>query len=121
MKIRNECKGLIHNFFTFYISATIEGKESIQQLPERLAGNLGSLPPKYLKVEGHKDCMGTKDMGSWQAICLHLIQPEKCKDDAWTQLKGLTGTDEVLQCEEEGMMFFARIQIVSAKKVNVQA
>ena len=66
--------------------------------------------------------MGTTDMGSWQAVCLHLIQPEKCKDDAWTQLKGLTGTDEVLQCEEEGMIFFfARIQIVSAKKVNVQA
>ena len=67
--------------------------------------------------------MGTKDMGSWQAICLHLIQPEKCKDDAWTQLKGLTKTDEVLQCEEEGMIYFCKNSNCFSwiKKVNVQA
>ena len=61
------------------------------------------LPPKYLSIEGHKDCMGTKDMGSWQAVCIHRVQPKKCRNEAWKLLNELRGTDEdVGRCPGSG-------------------
>ena len=77
-----------------------------------------------MSVEGFKDCMGTEDMGLSQAVCLHLSQPEKCKDDAWTQLNELTETEELLFCKKDGMIFFLQnfkmFQLV-LQKVNIQA
>ena len=55
-------------------------------------------------------------MGLWQAVCLHLSQPEKCKDDAWTQLNELIETDELEHCEKEGMIFFLqKLKMLKAK------
>ena len=45
--------------------------------------------------------MGSKDMGTWKAHCLPLVQPETCKRDAWFQLIDLFETDEVMSCEEK--------------------
>ena len=62
-------------------------------------------------------------MGLWQGVCLHLSQPEKCKDDAWTQLNELTETEELLFCKKDGMIFFLqnfkKFQLV-LQKVNIQ-
>ena len=64
---------------------------------------IGDPPPKYLSIEGHKDCMGTKDMGTWQAHCVHQLQPQKCKDDAWEQLQQLTGKEKIPSCLTGGI------------------
>ena len=71
---------------------------------------IGMPTPKYLSIEGHKDCMGTKEVGSATFLCLHPIQPKKCKDEAWKQLNELTGTDEeVDRCERTGNSFNCKI------------
>ena len=66
-------------------------------------------PPKWLSIEGHKDCMGTKEIGSATFVCLPPDQPENCKDEAWKKLNQLTGKDKVDRCESTGNSFNCNI------------
>ena len=67
----------------------------------RYTVNFG-LPPTYLSIEGHKDCMGSRDMGDFTVACLHQIQPANCKDVAWSWLKQFTGSEKIPACNENG-------------------
>ena len=60
------------------------------------------LPPTYLSIEGHQDCMGSRDMGDFTVACLYQIQPENCKDVAWSWLKQFTGSEKIPTCNENG-------------------
>jgi len=60
------------------------------------------LPPTYLSIEGHKDCMGSRDMGDFTVACLYQIQPVNCKDVAWSWLKQFTGSEKIPTCNENG-------------------
>ena len=67
----------------------------------RYTVNFG-LPPTYLSIEGHKDCMGSRDMGDFTVACLYQIQPVNCKDVAWSWLKQFTGSEKIPACNENG-------------------
>ena len=60
------------------------------------------LPPTYLSIEGHKDCMGSRDMGDFTVACLHQVQPENCKDIAWEWLEQFTGSEKIPRCHVKG-------------------
>merc|ERR1711936_813475 len=47
----------------------------------------GGEPPKFMSVEGWKDCMESKDMGSWGAWCLPAQKPKsnKCLEKSWKE------------------------------------
>jgi len=49
----------------------------------------GGEPPKFMSVEGWKDCMESKDMGSWDAWCLPAQKPKsnKCLEKSWKELQ----------------------------------
>jgi len=56
------------------------------------------LPPKYLAVKHFKQCLATKDMGSWQAWCMPVTKPKACPTSSWKQLNDLTGQDRIPNC-----------------------
>merc|ERR1711910_94190 len=53
----------------------------------------GGEPPKFMSVEGWKDCMEPKDMGSWDAWCLPAQKPKsnKCLEKSWKELQEMEG------------------------------
>lgn len=63
-------------------------------MPSELHNNNDSkqnaLPPAYLSVKGFKNCLGTKNMGTWQSYCLPETKPQSCDNDAWSQLSSMT-------------------------------
>jgi len=56
------------------------------------------LPPKYLSIKDFKQCLKTKNMGSWEALCMPAQKPTACPDGSWQQLQNLTGADKVPAC-----------------------
>jgi hypothetical protein len=59
---------------------------------------LALLPPKYLSVKDFKQCLATKNMGTWEAWCLPKTKPDDCPDDSWQELNGFTGHDRIQDC-----------------------
>ena len=43
--------------------------------------------PEYLSIEGHEDCLGTVDKGSFEASCLPSTRPDICIPPAWDLLQ----------------------------------
>ena len=41
-------------------------------------------------------------MGDFTVACLYQIQPENCKDVAWSWLKQFTGSEKIPTCNENG-------------------
>ncbi|MCL5261024.1 MAG: hypothetical protein M1561_05020 [Gammaproteobacteria bacterium] len=56
------------------------------------------LPPKYLSVKNFKQCLGTKNMGTWSAWCMPATKPATCPDNSWKELNKLTGRDRLSNC-----------------------
>ena len=82
---------------------------------------VGKLPPKYLSIEGHEDCMGTIEKGSVTVVCLHSMQKENCTDEARKALVDLRNDMEddypgMELCDAEdyysGMIFTKRFKKV---------
>ena len=46
-------------------------------------GGTGGIPPSYLSVEGHEDCLGTYDAPPTRIKCLPLKKPSACSKDIW--------------------------------------
>lgn len=44
-------------------------------------------PPKYLSIEGHQDCLGVHESGSYKSYCLPTQQPDYCSEEAWAALQ----------------------------------
>jgi len=51
-----------------------------------MIGGGGGRPPAYLSIQGWQDCVGSKDMGSWQAVCVPVEKPADCTAAAFTLL-----------------------------------
>jgi hypothetical protein len=45
------------------------------------------LPPSYLGIHGFKNCLSTKNMGSWQSYCIPNAKPQNCEQNSWNSLK----------------------------------
>lgn len=58
----------------------------------------GVLPPAYLTIKGAKSCLGTKKMGTWDAVCIPATKPSGCSDASWKALQALSGTDRPENC-----------------------
>ena len=52
-----------------------------------LVGGGAVLPPTYLKVKGFKQCLSTKNMGTWKAWCLPKKKLPNCEQASWEQLQ----------------------------------
>jgi len=63
-------------------------------------GPFGLAGPKYLSIKGVKDCLGSKSMGTWTAVCVPPNRPANCLESSWRELNGLTGTFQVAPCQE---------------------
>jgi len=69
-----------------------------------IVGGPGTLPPLYLSVPEWRSCTGSKDMGTWDAVCKPQSQPSECPNDSWNQLFGEDGVgyEDLENCEENG-------------------
>jgi len=47
---------------------------------------MGYLPPRYLSVPGHQDCLGTKQVGTWTEYCRPDHRLEGCSEEAYHTL-----------------------------------
>ena len=57
----------------------------------------GGLPPAYLSIDGHEDCLGEYSPSPVStAVCLPSTRPSDCQRRAWFQLQG-----KLLNCPEE--------------------
>ena len=72
-------------------------------------------PPKYLSIEGHKDCLGMnkKPNQLFPSVCLHQNQPKKCKNSTWKQLYELIGNDGFEPCVLKGIWHMPKIAVFS--------
>ena len=53
----------------------------------RLIGGAAALPPVYLSVEGHKECLGEYQASyTHTEYCLPLHAPPRCSQDKWDKL-----------------------------------
>ena len=53
-------------------------------------GGIGSAPPQYLSVQGHKDCLETYEPSpAYTELCLPSEKPRPCLDNSWKQLKNV--------------------------------
>ena len=58
---------------------------------------IGGLPPAYLSIEGHEDCLGEYSPSPVStAVCLPSTRPSDCQRRAWFELKG-----KLVNCPEE--------------------
>ena len=66
-----------------------------------LLGGESSLPPKYLSVEGHRNCLSSHNLRgeSHSEICLPRIQPSACNEDAWNGLNAQVESGDLKQCQ----------------------
>jgi len=61
-----------------------------EKCPEQpIIGGIGGLPPAYLSIRGHEDCLGTmnSDSGSSTQRCLPTSKPNACDNQVWEQVK----------------------------------
>lgn len=49
----------------------------------------GGTPPPYLSIPKVNECLGVKNMGTWQAWCIPIKRPKTCPEKAWNALNGL--------------------------------
>merc|ERR1711936_910476 len=64
---------------------------------EPVIGGIGGLPPAYLSIDGHEDCLGEYSPSPVStAVCLPSTRPSDCQRRAWFQLKG-----KLENCPEE--------------------
>jgi hypothetical protein len=56
----------------------------------QIVGGLGGLPPAYLSVSQHEDCLGTLDASaSHSEFCLPIKKPRNCPRTSWRQMKNV--------------------------------
>ena len=75
----------------------LENQERKDKCGDRMIfGNLGA--PAYLSVMQWKDCVDSKDMGSWSAWCKPAEKPDACPADTWEKLYGECVVREIFDC-----------------------
>ena len=42
--------------------------------------------PKYLSVEGFRDCTAENKQETFTSLCMPTVKPEACSDASWAQL-----------------------------------
>jgi hypothetical protein len=91
---------VLHLFFSRYLrSHNFLTRGPLDSYPENqnngfTASFIGSIrmllkPPLYLSVNGWKDCVEEKSMGTWNAVCLPSDKPEACSTDSWNKLSNM--------------------------------
>lgn len=58
------------------------------------------LPPKYLSIDGFKNCLSTQAKGSASFYCMPETKPEQCLDKAWNELNALEGSEKIPSCKK---------------------
>ena len=58
-----------------------------KQEQDIIAEGIVGLPPAYLSVEGHRDCLGTQIIGGSKQLCLLNKKPWKCAQEAFDTLQ----------------------------------
>ncbi|KAL3068975.1 hypothetical protein niasHS_015690 [Heterodera schachtii] len=56
------------------------------------------LPPKYLSIKGHEQCVDKFPTGSMYKVCLPAKKKYECAEDAWKALNALEGKDKLETC-----------------------
>ena len=57
------------------------------------------LPPKYLSIDGFKNCLNTQTKGTASFYCMPENKPEQCSDKAWDELSALEESDKIQSCK----------------------
>ena len=83
--------------WNFVLQQHLEIHEKKDKCGDRMIfGNLGA--PAYLSVMQWKDCVDSKDMGSWAAWCKPADKPDTCPDETWEKLFGECVVREIFDC-----------------------
>ena len=59
------------------------------------------LPPKYLLVERHKNCLSSHTCcpgDTYKKVCVPEDQPKTCPSESWNKLISLKDMGEIEQC-----------------------
>jgi hypothetical protein len=75
--------------YTMNANIILENDKSSQKndiTKSKIGGNK-VLPPSYLGIHGFKNCLSTKNMGSWQSYCIPNAKPQNCEQNSWESLK----------------------------------
>ena len=70
--------------------------------PKVVLGGVGALPPKYLSVAGHKDCLGSHtpfEGATHTSICFPDGRPSSCLEDSWDKLKEEVNAGNIEKCK----------------------
>jgi len=72
------------------------GEEPKTEKKPNLFVGPGGKPPPYLSIPKVNECLGIKNMGTWQAWCIPIKRPNTCPEASWSSLNGLK--DKPSQC-----------------------
>ena len=62
------------------------------------------MPPKYLSIEGHRECLSShisNPQDTFKSVCIPKIQPQACLGESWSKLKELAGNGKIKLCNSE--------------------
>ncbi|AIT09032.1 hypothetical protein LO80_02935 [Candidatus Francisella endociliophora] len=99
-------KQIIAIIFAFLVlggcmSITKNPKVSKKDIPVEKTQVNQVLPPKYLSIDGFKDCLNTQTKGSASFYCMPNNKPAQCSDKAWEELSKLEGSEKIPNCESK--------------------
>lgn len=96
-------KLIIAVFGLLILGGCMSSTEKSNKLPEsssQKSTNNQMLPPKYLSIEGFKDCLSTQTEGSAQYYCMPSEKPANCSTKAWEELNKLEGSEKIPTCKK---------------------
>ena len=72
------------------------------------------MPPRYLSVEGHRECLSShaaNSQDSFKSICIPKTQPKACLGNSWMKLIELAQSGMIQRCNNEmkGKMYFIKM------------
>ena len=62
------------------------------------------MPPKYLSIEGHRECLSShfsNPQDTFKSVCIPKIQPKACLEDSWSKLKELAENGKIGMCNND--------------------
>ena len=77
-------------------------------------GGSHGVPPRYLSVEGHRECLSShtaNPQDTFKSICIPKTQPEACLGNSWTKLIEMAQSGMIQRCNNgiKGKDYFIKM------------
>ena len=67
-------------------------------------GGSNGMPPRYLSVEGHRECLSShtaNPQDTFKSICIPKAQPKACLGNSWMKLIDMAQNGMIQRCNNE--------------------